>query len=310
MSEPPTPPVQRYKFVQYGGGIEELDRFAIRDRIRGGEITGETELAIVGTDQWQPAALYPELGRYLEIAATRSPAVSGGVVTPSKPRTVESMGSRMVAGLTYPIAGGEAFVIVGLIVLGAIPLIGILATLATTVIMVQIVRASAEGRTRMPLIDTSQLWELVVTWLRVMFITCVALLPVLIFGSYALVAVLRQQMSLSVAMAGIAVALAIGAVYYPACLATIAVWDSMLDSLNPPYVLKVIRHIGRDYFAVIGVWFVASLVTTLLAVASPFSKIPILGGMINQFLSLWSLFYVAHLLGYAVYRHAPELGWE
>lgn len=117
-------------------------------------------------------------------------------------------------------------------------------------------------------------------------------------------------MSLGVAMTGIAVALAVGAVYYPACLATIAVWDSMLDSLNPAYVLKVIRHIGSDYFVVIAVWFVAFLVTTFLAVASPFSKIPILGGMINQFLSLWSLFYVSHLLGYAVYRHAPALGWE
>lgn len=158
MSDTPTPPVQRYKLVQYGGGIEELDRFAIRDRIRCGEITGETELAIVGTDEWQPAALFPELGRYLEIAATRPPSVSGSIVAPSKPRTVESMGSRVVGGLAYPIAGGEASVIIGLVILGAIPLIGILASLATTVIMVQIVRASADGRTRMPLVDTSELW--------------------------------------------------------------------------------------------------------------------------------------------------------
>jgi hypothetical protein len=43
---------------------------------------------------------------------------------------------------------------------------------------------------------------------------------------------------------------------------------------------------------------------------SPFAAIPIAGPIFSAALSFWGLFYVSHLLGYAVYRHASELGWE
>src|SRR5687767_1909128 len=66
MSETVTP-APRYKYVPYGGGVEELDRLAVRDRIRAGDITAETELALLHTDDWRAAATYPELGRYFEI---------------------------------------------------------------------------------------------------------------------------------------------------------------------------------------------------------------------------------------------------
>ncbi|HUP63298.1 MAG TPA: hypothetical protein VNA69_23110 [Thermoanaerobaculia bacterium] len=188
----------------------------------------------------------------------------------------------------------------------------ILATLASTLIMVEIIRTSAEGRTKMPLVDTSQSWQLVRTYLRVLFVTIVSLLPVLIFGTYAFSKVLFNEMSPLTAGAGILAALAFAALYYPACLATVAVWDSVLDSLNPMYVARVIRTIGVDYFVVVAVWFVATAATTLLSSPwiSPTMMIPIAGGIIGRFLSFWSLFYVSHLLGYAVYRHARELGWE
>lgn len=306
-------PVQRYRFVPYGGGVEELDRFAVRDRIRAGEITAETELASVqSVDDWRPAVSYPELSRYFEIAAVKPRTLSQPLrSTPARP-PAEPMSKRLVSGLTYPLAGGEAFLLIGLAVMSAVPILGFLATLASTVIMVDIVRTSADGRTKMPLVDTTQAWQLVRTYLRVLFVTVVSLLPVLLFSGYALSAVLTSRMSIATAMIGMTIALAFGALYYPACLATVAVWDNILASLNPVYVLRVIRIIGADYFVVVGMWFVATFVTTLLSspLISPFAMIPIVGGIISRFLSFWALFYVSHLLGYAVYRHASELGWE
>jgi len=50
MNDSPTQSAQRYKFVPYGGGVEELDRFEVRDRIRMGDILAESELAVAGTD--------------------------------------------------------------------------------------------------------------------------------------------------------------------------------------------------------------------------------------------------------------------
>lgn len=287
--------------------------FAVRDRIRSGDITAETELAIVQTDEWRAAATYPELGRYFEIAAVRPRTISGtATVVPTKPKVMEPMSQRLLQGLAYPVAGGEAFLLVGLAILSVLPFLGFLSTLASTLIMVEIVRTSADGRTKMPMVDTSQMWQLVRTYLRVLFVTIVSLLPVLLFGGYAFGQVLRGEMNVGMALAGLVVGLGIAALYYPACLATIAVWDSILDSLNPVYVVSVIRKIGADYFLVVAVWFVVTAITTVLSSPwiSPVVMIPFVGGIIKAFFSFWALFYVSHLLGYAVYRHSQELGWD
>lgn len=284
----------------------------MRDRIRAGDITSETELAVAGADEWRAAATFPELGRYFEIAAVGSRTFPGQPAVAPKSRPTEPMSKRLVEGLVYPIAGGEAVLLAGLAVLSVLPVLRILATLASTLIMVEIIRTSADGRTKMPIVDTTQSWQLVRTYLRVLFVTIVSLLPVLLFGAYAFGEVLRGQMSAFAAAGGIVVALAFGALYYPACLATVAVWDSVLDSLNPVYVMRVIRKIGRDYFIVVAMWFAATAATTVLSSPwiSPSAMIPFVGPIIGKFLSFWSLFYVSHLLGYAVYRHVEELGWE
>lgn len=304
---------QRYRRVMWGGGVEDLDRFGVRDLIRSGEITAETELAPHGSDDWRPASLFPEFGRYFEMAAVSARVTSPGtLVQPSKPRVVEPMLTRVVNGLLYPIAGGEVFMLVGLAILSLIPILSLLVPFASTLIMVEIVRTSADGRTKMPIVDTSQAWQLVRTYLRVLFVTVVSLLPMIVFSLWAFGQVLAQRISIPAALLGMVVCLAVAAVYYPACLATVAVWDNILDSLNPVYVARVIRRIGADYFIVIAIWFVSTVATAVLSspMVSPFAWIPIIGGMIGTMLSMWALFYVSHLLGYAVYRHSPELGWE
>lgn len=299
---------QRYRIVLYGGGVEEVDRFAIRDRIRTGELTAETEISLLRSDEWRPAASFPEFSRYFELAATGNARPGPSAAAPK--RDVEPMSRRIVAGLGYPLGGGEVFLLIGLAVLSAIPIIGFLATFASTLIMVEIVRASANGKTKFPLVDTSQAWDLVRTYLRVMFVTLVSLLPLIVFAAYAVRGLFTGQMSASTAMFGVVVALAFAAVYYPACLVTIAVWDNVLDSLNPRYISLVIRRMGADYFIVIAMWFVATAASMFLSFVSPFRMIPLFGGIISSVLSLWALFYVSHLLGYAVYRHERDLGWE
>jgi hypothetical protein len=303
---------QRYKYVSYGGGVEELDRFGVRDRIRVGDIGPESELAVVGTDDWRTAVSYPELARYFELAATQPRTMPGVPVKVAPPRAVQPMGQRVLHGLLYPLAGGEVLLLVGLSVLAVLPLIGFFAKLAATLIMVEIVRTSADGRTKMPLVDTSGAWELLRTYLRVLFVTLVSLLPVYFFGGTAFAAALLGKMSMAPALVIVALTLAAGALYYPACLATVAVWDSILDSLNPVYVFRVIKRVGADYFIVVGMWFVATGATMLMSspFLNPLAAVPIVGGLLASFLSFWALFYASHLLGYAVYRHSAELGWE
>ncbi len=303
-------PARRYRFVPYGGGVEELDRFAVRDRIRSGDIVPATELALVGTDDWRAADSYPELARYFELAAAR-PALQ--ILQPPKIRDVRPMSERVVQGILYPIVGGQAVTVILLALVASIPFVNILSTLATIGITLEVIRKSADGSTRMPaLVDTSDIPRMLWLYVRVLFVTFIALLPLIAFIPYAIVAVFMSKMTSAMALAGITLLLAFAAIYYPACLATIAVWDHALSALNPIYVFSVIKTVGRDYFVVIGMWFVATVVTTFAGTPafSPMASIPILGRIFGAFLSLWVLFYASHLLGYAIYRHAPQLGWE
>lgn len=306
MSEVSSAPQQRYKLVMYGGGVEEYDRFGIRDLIRRGDVTPQTELAVSGTDQWMEAAAYPELARYFNLISVRPAATPGAIV---QPRVVQPMKQRVIEGLLYPLAGGEVMMLVGLAILSIFPFLSRIAALASTLIMVSIIRSSADGKLKMPLVDTSNLWELVRTSLRVFFISLVSLLPVIVIGGWAVVGMATKTLPTPIAFAAIAGALAISAIYYPACLATVAVWDNILSSLNPAYVMKVIKIIGADYFIAIAVFFIATLGTSLLQMPI-IGYIPIVGSVFKAAVSYWALFYASHILGYAVYRHARELGWE
>src|SRR5688572_5267603 len=120
MSESQGVPQQRYRVAMYGGGIEELDRFGIRDLIRRGDVSAQTELALAGSEEWKTAASYPELARYFNIISAR-PSATPGPVVGSKPRVVHPMSERIIGGLLYPLAGGEVLMLIGLAILGFIP---------------------------------------------------------------------------------------------------------------------------------------------------------------------------------------------
>jgi len=304
-----TVPQSRYRFVPYGGGVEELDRLAVRDRIRSGDIEGHTELAPAGTEQWRPAASFPELARYFELAAAGSRVSGKYVVMPSKPREVQSMADRLVRGLVYPLDGGQVLTLLGLALVSILPFFGWIGSAAAAVIMLDVVRKSADGKTKMPaMVDTSNIGELIRIYVRVLLVTLISLAPVVAALAFAIVTRSKPV----VMLAAMAVGAALAAIYYPACLATVAVWDNVISALNPAYVFRVINRIGGDYFIVIGAWFLATLGTFVLRFTTfaVLSWIPIVGPVINSMVSFWVLFYASHLLGYAVYRHAPELGWE
>jgi hypothetical protein len=217
-----TAPVVRYRFVQYGGGVEELDRLGVRDRIRSGDIEGHTELALVGSDEWRAASTFPEFARYFELAAVGTRRVSGQyVVAPSKPREIQSMGQRLIAGLLYPLAGGEVVTLLGIAVFSMIPFIGWLAGAASVMIMLEIIRKSADGSTKMPaMVDTSNLGELVRVYLRVAAVTFISLAPILAAGTWSIFVLFTRSAGATTVVAIMALASALAAIYYPACLAT------------------------------------------------------------------------------------------
>jgi hypothetical protein len=307
-----TKPVERYRVAMYGGGIEEIDRLEARDRIRRREILATTELAHAGTDDWKRALQYPELSRYLALAAEQ---VSPQRQAAPKDGPVEAMTERIVRGLLYPIQGLEFVTLLGIAVLSALPGISLIMIPVATVYIIAIVKSSANGKTKMPAwVETDDIPAMFVLWLRTCLVSLIALWPIVLWGTYWYFTTPEPFTApgMERLLPGGIVAGLVSLVYYPACLATIAVWDSVSASLNPAFVARVIRIIGRDYFIAIGT-AVAAIAIALLtgrAVDSVFGGVPLLGSVLRRLPVLWAEFYAAHLLGYAVFRHATALGWE
>jgi hypothetical protein len=313
----PPPPPERYKLALYGGGVEELDRLELRNRIRHGEVDSRTQLARVGTEDWKPTAAFPELARYIELAREKRAVVA---VAQGPPRAqqahVGSMSQEIVEGLAYPLKGSGILTIIAIGIFSSIPFIGILSVPILTVYVLAIVRSSANGERELPAwVETSDVVGNLILWLKTWFVTIVALWPVVLWVAVWLSSHPADRFSrdaLASLFLGLAAAGLVSMLYFPACLATIAVWDSVLDSLNPVYVFAVIRRIGWDYLAVVATYVAATGASAMLAVFSnaALSSLPLLGSIPGKIPVIWAQFYTAHLLGWAVYRHADELGWD
>jgi hypothetical protein len=308
---PETAPVQRYRIGMYGGGIEEIDRYQLRERIRRGEVSAATEIAPAGSDEWRRVSAYPELTRYLELAATQ-PKVSDAPVT-SRTVPAETVASRIVPALLYPIAGGEILVIVGLAILQSLPGISLLVIPVTTVYVLAIIRASSEGKTKMPAwVETDDIPAMFTIWIRTVIVTAISLWPMLVWYGVWYFRAARGPHAQARLVAGLVVTGLISLLYYPACLAMIAVWDSVWASLNPALIVRTIRAMGADYGVAVAAW--AAATGLALLVSKPLDALvgwlPIVGQVPGRMLWIWAQFYGAHLLGWAVYRHSVELGWN
>jgi hypothetical protein len=291
----------------YGGGIEEVDRYQLRQRIRRGETSGSDEIAPVGTEDWKPVASYPELARYLELAAA-SPGANRSLVARAVP--AEPVASRIAPALRYPVSGGELVVVVGLAVLQSLPGISLVVIPLTTIYMLAIIRASSEGKTKMPaFVETDDIPAMFAVWIRTVAVTVISLWPMLVwFAVWYFMTDRTSPHAEARLIVGLIITGLISLVYFPACLAMIAVWGSVGAALNPVLVARTIRAMGNDYRIAVLAWAVASGLALLIA--KLLDALPIVGGVSGRALWIWAQFFGSHLLGWAVYRHSVELGWN
>ncbi len=274
----------------------EFDAIALRDRIRNGELQRDQEIAIVGTDDWKPASQYPNLQRYfamLQSAADKSApaALKAGPI-----------GGRIVAGLAYPFTSLAGIVFIGLAGLTApVPALPVVLALAGGVYSLAIIRGSSEGETRAPrLAETGGVAEWGMGLLRLVAISLISAWPVI-------AAVILAFMGMS-SFALMVIALVIMLLYYPACLASIAIWKRVSIALSVSRIFAFISAVGRDYFIAVGIAILAFL---LIGIGNVFLgkalALPLVVSAVNQLLTMWALFYASHLLGWAVCRNRSDL---
>lgn len=229
---------------------------------------------------------------------------------PSAP--VESVGSRAISGWRYPISDRGAPVLVVLSIVQLVPVLNYVVGPAAWIWILAIIRESARGERNMPSDVASDLWELFETGLKMLLVSLVTLLPVigpLAWGVWSWGPGILTNPSIRLALAGGAL---VSLLYYPASLATVAVWEQALPALNPSHVLRVIRIMRADYVIAVLLGAAGVCASSLLGglASSVLQELPLVGSVPAFFMTTWAAFWAAHLLGWAVHRHIAELGWN
>lgn len=283
-------------YVVAGEVREEVGLLALRDRIRGGLLQRDDQVALAGTDLWKPAWQYPPLERYFALAEA---GAAGRVPTSAAP--AGTMGSRILAGLAYPFTNVVAIAFIA--VTGFMAPIAIVAGILSLVSMgyaLAIIRRSAEGEVRAPNLSAiGGAGDWILGIVRVIVITIISGWPILAvlvlwflgFRSFAL----------------FPIALVVMLLYYPACLASVAMWKSVSMALSVKRIFAFMSALGGDYYLAVGMAVLSMIFIALASMGARLVIPPLFVAAINGAASVWAVFYASHLLGWALYRHREEL---
>ncbi|HSP33668.1 MAG TPA: hypothetical protein VLU46_05070 [Thermoanaerobaculia bacterium] len=300
MEETPwTAPAQEM-YVVSGQTSERLDVRALRDRIRSGQLTPDNEISVVGTDVWKPASQYPVLTRYFSLVAQKASSSASPMVYPSYAAAAPAAASRYAAGFKYPFTSITAmlFMLFGFVT-ALNPLLSIPVSLLASVFALAIIRTSGDGQTTAPEANAvGGIGDWILDLLRIIAVSVISAWPVI--AAFFLFAVVRS-------IAVFFVALVVMLLYYPACLIAIARWKRLSMALSIKTIFGLISALGGEYYAAI-VMFIA--LTLASAFATTFVGLTIglrLARGVQAVIALFTTFYAAHLLGWAVYRHRDQL---
>lgn len=227
----------------------------------------------------------------------------------------ESVSARVFSALLYPVAGAEALVLIALAVMQSFPKLSRLAIPVMFVYVLAIIRASTEGKRKMPAwVGTDSLRAVFLVWLRAILVSAIALWPMFVWILYW--DLTKSDDPAAAAdrrlIAGLIVTGALSLIYYPACLVMLALRGSVGAALNPVLIFRTILAMGKDYMAALLAWILATGLALIVArpLGRLFSGIPVFDDLPRHGLWIWAQFYGAHLLGWAAHRHAVELGWN
>ena len=96
--------------------------------------------------------------------------------------------------------------------------------------------------------------------------------------------------------------------YSPVALVAAAITRGFFATLNPLVGLGAIGRMGSTYWSAMGVYTVIALVEFLLVAA--LGMIPLAGRFLAAFVQSYTYLATGCLLGFAVFKKAPELGLD
>ena len=99
----------------------------------------------------------------------------------------------------------------------------------------------------------------------------------------------------------------LGFCVFPMMLLIFFVRKSFFEALNPGLVLGGIARAGREYWIVVAMWWVMSLVWAVLAQVT--GSVPLLGFFLFSGTGIYFLMAAGRALGLVYQSRAEQLGW-
>lgn len=206
------------------------------------------------------------------------------------------------------------------------PLIGFIGTLIVSVFqwtyLLNVIRDVANGSYELPSWpDASNYGDMLFRFLKVVFVTLVALAPVIVAACFFGAAAVTGA-ALSVASGGqggaaggaalliLAFALVAGffyLCYLPMSVGIVAVFDTVLPALNPVIIFRILFRIGAPWFFAVGIWFSFSVLEVGGALA--FQAIPFFGVVLNAALASYVNLVTCYVLGRVLAENEHKIGW-
>lgn len=255
---------------------------------------------IVGTDLWKPASQYAVLNRYFSLV--KPTATPGAAAGPALRGPVASMASRIGAGLAYPFSSLTSLALLAAMFLaGIVPLLRFFTGIVAGIYSLAIIRTSSEGQTTAPSLGAvGGIGGWVMSFIRLVAVSIISAWAILVVMILEFTGMLRSNWFL---LAAVVVTL----FYYPASIATIAVWKRISIALSASQIVQFIGILGGDYYAVVFIWIASAVAFVGLELLASFGLPRMAVAVLHSVGTLFLLLYSAHLLGWAVHRHRDEL---
>ncbi|MFC2173004.1 DUF4013 domain-containing protein [Acidobacteriota bacterium] len=226
-----------------------------------------------------------------------------------------NMGIAQIIGITLLYWVGEAIKF-GLI----FAIFGFIVKLLAWFYLLQIIRASSDGKTELPgWGEALDLESLIGRGFKVTLVQLIVLAPLIIFNIFwftELMSLMGGEAPSTASMGGRIIVIMLGNlvlllfafIYFPMSLAIAAVFDVVLPVLNPVLIFRCIGRILKEYIVMLV--FVIIIEILVGAISAGLSVIPVGSSLIIAFVRIYFFMIEAHILGWMIYQTEEKLGWD
>jgi hypothetical protein len=166
--------------------------------------------------------------------------------------------------------------------------------------------------------ETSAFGDMFFSFLKVIGVVIICLIPVIIVGVFAGVGLFGLALAsaagggnpAAVALPFLMLAAVLVLFYYfylPIPIGIVAVFDTILPALNPVLIFRIIGRIGGPYFAAYALWLAFTVISKVFALL--LAGIPVLGAVIAAPIDVYFTLTSAYVLGRLIFENESKIGW-